>query len=725
MLNRSKPRLNLQDALAFLSQKPQHNDLPSNEVSPNSRPCDWLLIFDGVDDPEISIQSFIPSCNHGSVIITTRDRNRGQLCIEGHLELEGMTSAEAEETIRMASGRGKRRTHQINTAEETAALRMIAHNVNYLPLTLVQAGSHMFQAKDDPQTYLSKLQSNLKKILSQPATHQRDRPRSDQDIKHYRTIFAAYNSSRRSLSPKVQKFLSILAFYYSGEFPLDLIEYASRPPSPSLHPNGNGDAATEGFTKPVGPFSHQHPKANYMERGSHFKVAIELLKDVFCDPEGRFDRIQLDEIIISLQNFSLVTVHSPRSVSGPDSNDGKVLVMQSLVQTWILDEFFANEEDKAIYSYAMIRLLTCGTCEEKGRFDRFLISHLSNAQMIWEYVHVNDFGAFGHVCMRSNEFKMALKIRKYVLDSLTKYLKEATQTRTKHHFRSQYEVINDLGDTFACLKIYPEARRIKAQVLLRWNKATGKNSDRSLVAMESLAAIEVKLKNLDEALKLRRTVEAILLQKRAPALTFMNARARVADTYVAMGKYEEAKVIQEEVYENAKKFYSADQIELAYVSFALAATYLEVGSLDNAEILAKRARNVFISKLPEDHLDIYKAKQLISYIHIAKQRAEQLAPFNAAAAAAATASAQPIVPEEVNQTEVKPTAVNGDGDQAHNTQPKVNGFANGTKGKYLYCHSLKLSNICVTLQWDQVLLGNLDVLKDALAGSSVYPIRLF
>ncbi|KAF7333211.1 Nephrocystin-3 [Mycena sanguinolenta] len=34
---------------------------------------DWLLVFDNVDDPNINLQDFIPECDHGNIIITSRN----------------------------------------------------------------------------------------------------------------------------------------------------------------------------------------------------------------------------------------------------------------------------------------------------------------------------------------------------------------------------------------------------------------------------------------------------------------------------------------------------------------------------------------------------------------------------------------------------------------------------------------------------------------------------
>lgn len=34
---------------------------------------DWFVIFDNADDPEVDVSQFIPQCDHGTILITTRD----------------------------------------------------------------------------------------------------------------------------------------------------------------------------------------------------------------------------------------------------------------------------------------------------------------------------------------------------------------------------------------------------------------------------------------------------------------------------------------------------------------------------------------------------------------------------------------------------------------------------------------------------------------------------
>jgi hypothetical protein len=37
------------------------------------RQQEWLLFFDNADDPQINLNKFFPRCNHGNIIITSRN----------------------------------------------------------------------------------------------------------------------------------------------------------------------------------------------------------------------------------------------------------------------------------------------------------------------------------------------------------------------------------------------------------------------------------------------------------------------------------------------------------------------------------------------------------------------------------------------------------------------------------------------------------------------------
>jgi hypothetical protein len=66
-----------QDALKWFSGKQEH----------------WLLFFDNADDPKIDLNKFFPKCNHGNIVITSRNpglRGYGQ-----HFQVSDMNETEA------------------------------------------------------------------------------------------------------------------------------------------------------------------------------------------------------------------------------------------------------------------------------------------------------------------------------------------------------------------------------------------------------------------------------------------------------------------------------------------------------------------------------------------------------------------------------------------------------------------------------------------------------
>lgn len=54
----------------------------------------WLLILDNADDKDLNLQRFIPSCSHGNIIITTRNRQLG--FYERSLEVSRMPKDDAK-----------------------------------------------------------------------------------------------------------------------------------------------------------------------------------------------------------------------------------------------------------------------------------------------------------------------------------------------------------------------------------------------------------------------------------------------------------------------------------------------------------------------------------------------------------------------------------------------------------------------------------------------------
>ncbi|KAJ7742643.1 hypothetical protein B0H16DRAFT_1464083 [Mycena metata] len=100
---------------------------------------EWLLLFDNADNPGINLNDYIPQCNHGNIIITSR--NPGICVYAGSDSL--VSDMEEEDAVALllksALQKATSRTDQI-AAEIVKAL-------HYLPLAVVQASAFISKSR--------------------------------------------------------------------------------------------------------------------------------------------------------------------------------------------------------------------------------------------------------------------------------------------------------------------------------------------------------------------------------------------------------------------------------------------------------------------------------------------------------------------------------------------------------------------------------------------------
>jgi hypothetical protein len=64
---------------------------------------DWLLFYDNADDPKIDLNRFIPQCNHGNIIITTRNPTLRSYA-GAHFAVSDMEESDAVELLLKSAG---------------------------------------------------------------------------------------------------------------------------------------------------------------------------------------------------------------------------------------------------------------------------------------------------------------------------------------------------------------------------------------------------------------------------------------------------------------------------------------------------------------------------------------------------------------------------------------------------------------------------------------------
>ncbi|KAF7307949.1 NB-ARC-domain-containing protein [Mycena kentingensis (nom. inval.)] len=102
----------------------------------------WLLILDNADNPDLNLQEYFPQCNHGNIIITSRNP-----ALQAHTITHGASSeirdlAESDATELLLSTSG---IQSASDKQREAALA-ISNELYHHPLAITQAGAYIMQS---------------------------------------------------------------------------------------------------------------------------------------------------------------------------------------------------------------------------------------------------------------------------------------------------------------------------------------------------------------------------------------------------------------------------------------------------------------------------------------------------------------------------------------------------------------------------------------------------
>ncbi|KAF8465110.1 hypothetical protein BDZ91DRAFT_728791 [Kalaharituber pfeilii] len=164
----------------------------------------WLLVFDNLDDLEsFDINDYIPSCDFGTVIITSR--RRGSTQGRRGLEVHQMQNLEAEKLLLTSARLDLGRLAPEECKFEEAAAVTIVEKLGYLPLAIAQAGAYINIQQCLFSHYLREYEINANRLLS----------RKWKVGKDDRSVFATWELSFNAIkneNPKAAELLSLCAF---------------------------------------------------------------------------------------------------------------------------------------------------------------------------------------------------------------------------------------------------------------------------------------------------------------------------------------------------------------------------------------------------------------------------------------------------------------------------------------------------------------------------------
>ncbi|KAJ7099103.1 hypothetical protein C8R44DRAFT_594596, partial [Mycena epipterygia] len=170
-----------QDALQWLQSKQEQ----------------WLMFFDNADDPKINLNDYFPQCDHGNIVITSR--NPGLVVYaSSHSLVSDMEEIDAVDLLLRSAG------EETTDIKKRAAVQ-ITKVLHYLPLAIIQAGAFISKS-GDLDSYLALYEQNQARLLSQKPTQSHDN--------YAWTVYTTWQISFDQLSQPASTFLQLCSFLH-------------------------------------------------------------------------------------------------------------------------------------------------------------------------------------------------------------------------------------------------------------------------------------------------------------------------------------------------------------------------------------------------------------------------------------------------------------------------------------------------------------------------------
>ncbi|KAG8835003.1 hypothetical protein FRC18_001188 [Serendipita sp. 400] len=332
----------------------------------------WLIILDNADDPAVDLLDYFPHCNHGVILITTRNNVLGNISPQTHLPLDVMSVDEAVDALLscvLSSTELRTKAHREHASQ-------IVDQLGYLPIAVTQAGCYI-RTQHCFDDYLDRLKENRLSVFQQYSVHKDRLP-----YKH--GVYAAFDTTLRVISPRALKFLSILSFFHYANFPRQLFAVAAS-------------------------YQFEYEPFDLLERSQEFQDSVRLLQGTLC-PSGKWNEGDMDQLLEELQKYSLVTLVSVHRFV--------TLRFHPLLHSWAGDRL--SETDRVAYRAAAARLLACGTNDKDGRLWVHLSPHVTEMIPIFTGLHLNEQAALASIIRHDEKNDLLVQIWEHVHQEVAK-----------------------------------------------------------------------------------------------------------------------------------------------------------------------------------------------------------------------------------------------------------------------------------------------------------------
>ncbi|KAJ7927289.1 hypothetical protein B0H13DRAFT_1861474 [Mycena leptocephala] len=551
-----------QDALKWFTAKQDH----------------WLLFFDNADDPQIDLNKFLPKCNHGNIVITSRNpglRGYGQ-----HSHVSDMYEKEAVDLLLKCASQDTTSTNGQIAAEIVKAL-------SYFPLAIVQAGAFILES-GALDTYLELFRKNRARLL-------REKPAQTHDDYSW-TVYTTWKMSFDKLTQPAAMFLQLCSFLHREGISEEIFSRAATYRFPSWGPT-------------------KKELENPLEFLSYLSTPIE-----------EWDTLSFLELTNEIKAYSLISFDPER----------KLFSIHPLVHAWGRTLIANPELYHSIMGAILGMAISAIPVQDRQLASLRLLPHVESVLRVNRESSPDFRSQYGLVFYWAGKYTEAKDLQKAVLAKQQQLLGDdhpdtlrimgdlAVTYRKLGEFmkaeelelivlKKQKELLGDdhpdtlramgnLAATYRGLKRFTKAEELEIIVLEKRKQLLGDNHPDTLLAMADLAVIYEELKEFTKAEEL----ESVVLERRKQLLgddhpDTLRAMANLAVTCRHLKEFTKAEELGVVVLEKRKQLLGNDHPDTIHVMTNLAVTYRTLKEFTKAEELQVVVLEKQKQLLGEDH----------------------------------------------------------------------------------------------------------------------------
>ncbi|KAJ7719820.1 P-loop containing nucleoside triphosphate hydrolase protein [Mycena metata] len=501
---------------------------------------EWLLLFDNADDPSINLKDFIPQCNHGNIIITSR--NPGLRVYAGsNSSLVSDMEKEDAVALLLKSALQEATSHTEQIAAEIVKL------LHYLPLAIVQAGASISKSQD--------LDGYVPLYMKHQARLLNEKPAQSYD-QYAWTVYTTWQISFDQLTLPAAMFLQYCSFLHYNGISEEIFSHASK-----YKFRSNGPSKEE------------------------LREPREFLS-YFLGPDGEWDSLQFLDATNEVQSYSLISFDAEK----------KVFSIHPLVHSWSQ----GSVQNPKGYMSTMGSILGMAL-SERPQWDMQLASlllcpHIELAVKMDVDIALVFRAQYATILREGGRYKQAARLQEEVLEKQTQLLGE-------NHPKT-LQTMGNLANSYLDLGEHQKAKELNVLVLEKRKQLLGEDRPGTLHTMGNLATSYSDLGKHQKAKELRILVlekrKQVLGENHPDTLSTMGS---LANSYSYLGEHQKAKELRILVLEKERQLLGENHSDTLQTMDNLANSYSSLGEHQKAkeleDIMLEKQKQV----LGENHPD--------------------------------------------------------------------------------------------------------------------------